>query len=200
MRIPTTEEQAEIEIKRSKFISYSYPITSADEVRPLVKRLWSLHPNASHVVHAFILGKHGDHFGMSDDHEPKNTAGRPALEVLKGSGLTNILVLIVRYFGGTKLGTGGLVKAYTQSTQMVIADIPSEELIERTRFYLEVPYDLYTPIHTILLEHAADTLEEQFATEIKIEGRVPQDRFDSTKELILERSAGRVILQTFEPD
>ncbi len=200
MRIPTTEQLAEIEIKRSKFIAHAYPITSTDEVKPLIKHLWKLHPNASHVVHAFVLGFHGDQFGMSDDHEPKNTAGRPALEVLKGSGLTHILVLIVRYFGGTKLGTGGLVKAYTQATQESIAGIPSEELIERTRILLEVPYDLYTPIHTLLIEHRADDLSEDFATEIRIIGRIPQDHFESAKKTIMDRSAGRVLLQTFESD
>ena len=143
MRVPTATKQAELVIKRSRFIAYAYPIQSSDEVKPLVKELWREHSQATHIVQAFVLGARGDEFGMSDNHEPKNTAGRPALEVLKGSELTNILVLIVRYFGGTKLGTGGLVKAYTEAVQAVIAELPSERLVDHVELSAD-PYDSHT--------------------------------------------------------
>ena len=98
---------AEIEIKKSRFISIAYPVESLEEVKEKVIYTRSLHPNATHVVHSAVVGKSGTLCSSSDDREPKNTAGRPSLEVLKGSGITNICVCTVRYFGGTLLGTGG---------------------------------------------------------------------------------------------
>ena len=77
--------------------------------------------------------------GCSDDGEPSGTAGRPALEVLKGSGITNVLLTVTRWFGGIKLGTGGLVRAYTESAQLALADAPTVELVPLTRFTLSLP-------------------------------------------------------------
>ncbi len=190
MFVPTQPQSAEIEIKRSRFIAYAYPVTTADEIKERIQALWKEHPQASHIVHAYILGDRGDIFGMSDDHEPKNTAGRPALEVLKGSGLTDILVLIVRYFGGTKLGTGGLVKAYTEAAQTAIAGIPSEELIDRIDFSVTIPYELYQPVHAILTAHEADMLHETFETEVHITGRIPLSGFQAAQSAITDRSSG----------
>ncbi len=199
MRIPTETRECEIEIKRSKFITYTFPVETTEDVKRHLKETWGLHPQASHVVQAYILGDHGDIFGMSDDHEPKNTAGRPALEVLKGSGLTRVLVLIVRYFGGTKLGTGGLVKAYTLAAQEGIARIASEELVDRSRFSLEIPYELYTPAQSILADCEADALEEDFGTVITIRGRIPASRFGEANAAVTDRSAGKCSLTLLEP-
>ncbi|MCF7942131.1 MAG: YigZ family protein [Spirochaetia bacterium] len=198
MRVPTATRQTELEVKRSRFISYAYPITGRDEIKPLIRSLWKEHPQASHIVQAFILGEHGDIFGMSDDHEPKNTAGRPALEVLRGSDLTDILILIVRYFGGTKLGTGGLVKAYTEAAQQVIAGLPSEEQIIRRDFSVSLPYDLYQPVHTLLLGHGADMIQETFATAVEITGRIPESSFAAAAQEILDRSAGACALTSLD--
>src|SRR5690554_2814069 len=112
MRIPISPASAEIEIKRSRFIAIVEPVTDTETMKTLISATRAQHPQANHVVHAAIMGEQGSQFSYSDDHEPKNTAGRPVLEILKGSDITNILLMVVRYFGGTLLGTGGLVKAY----------------------------------------------------------------------------------------
>ena len=112
MKIPTARAEAEIEVKKSRFIAIAIPANSLEDVKKAVQQVRSEHPDATHVVHAAVIGKAGTIYSSSDDKEPKNTAGRPALEVVKGSGITDIAVCIVRYFGGTLLGTGGLVKAY----------------------------------------------------------------------------------------
>lgn len=204
MRVPTQTSQAEFEVKRSRFLSYAIPISDTDEVKPAVERLRKEHPQASHVVHAFIIGESADQFGMSDDHEPKNTAGRPVLEVLKGSGLTNILVMVVRYFGGTKLGTGGLVKAYTTSAQLALEHLPSEQIIRRYDIRVVCGYDLFQPVHTILLEHRADRLDSQFLTEVTITGRIPVQEYEEARTAIRDASSGEreleIIPATASPD
>ncbi len=86
-------------MRKSCFIAHAIPITSLDQIKGLVQKAREEHPQAVHVVHAAVVGPKGDLYSFSDDREPRNTAGRPAFEVLKGSGITNILILIIRYFG-----------------------------------------------------------------------------------------------------
>jgi uncharacterized YigZ family protein len=120
VRIPLESAQTELEVRKSKFLAFALPCTSLTDAKHMVSTLKAEHPGANHVVHAAVIGERGDEFSYSDDREPKNTAGRPALEVLKGSGITNVAIFIVRYFGGTLLGTGGLVKAYGESAKKVL--------------------------------------------------------------------------------
>ena len=165
--------ETEIEVKKSKFISIAYPVETLEEVREKVLFTRSLHPNATHVVHSAVVGKSGTLFSSSDDREPKNTAGRPSLEVLKGSGITNICVCTIRYFGGTLLGTGGLVKAYGDSTKEVLKIVKTEELIERESFVVIMQYDQYTLSKRLLEESKATDLEEDFGVGITIRGKIP---------------------------
>ncbi|MGM0431928.1 MAG: YigZ family protein [Spirochaetota bacterium] len=190
MRVPTASCRNEWEVKKSKFISVARPLNQPDEAKELVLAARNEHPQASHVVYAYLYGESGDQFGMSDDHEPKHTAGRPVLEVLKGSGLTNIIVLVIRYFGGTKLGTGGLVKAYTKAAQAVVSAVPSEELVSRKQFFVTIPYDLYQPLRSMLEECQADMITEQFGTRVTITGRIPDEHILKAQEELRERSSG----------
>jgi len=185
--LDTLLERAETEIivKKSRFISIALPCRSMEEVKPFVKSIWEEHPEATHVVHAAVIGKEGKMFSMSDDREPKNTAGRPALEVVKGSGITNILVCIVRYFGGTLLGTGGLVKAYGDSAKEVLKIVKTEPLIERISFSMLISYEYYENIKRLLGEVEATGVSEEFATGITLKGLVPE----SNKALLGERFA-----------
>ena len=96
MDILLKRAECEIVVKKSRFISIALPCTSLEDIKPLVKSIRDEHPDSTHVVHAAVIGPKGDLYSMSDDREPKNTAGRPALEVLKGSGVTNILVFPMR--------------------------------------------------------------------------------------------------------
>ncbi len=131
---------------------------------------------------------------MSDDGEPHGTAGRPAHDVLKGSDITNCLVTIVRYFGGTKLGTGGLVRAYAGATREVLAGVPVEELVEKRGFSVTVPYELYEPVRKILLEAGAEIEDEAFTEAVRVEGRLPADAVPRCAEALREASSGAVFL------
>ena len=187
----------EIEIKKSRFISIAYPVESLEEVKEKVILTRSLHPNATHVVHSAVVGKSGTLFSSSDDREPKNTAGRPSLEVLKGSGITNICVCTVRYFGGTLLGTGGLVKAYGDSTKEVLKIVKTEELIERESFTAVMQYDHYTLAKRLLDETTATDITEDFGVGITIIGKIPLSMHDNLQKGFQNIGQGRIQL-TFQ--
>lgn len=188
MRDLKEERSTELIVKKSRFISIARMCNTPADVKRLVDETRAKYPDATHVVHAAVMG---NQFSFSDDHEPKNTAGRPALEVLKGSGITNIIVLIVRYFGGTLLGTGGLVKAYGDSTKLVLDGIATEELVEKASFSLTIGYEMYENVKRILTSLNADSIKEDFGTEISISGQIPASEKDSLSSRISDLSNGR---------
>ena len=194
MLVPKGSSLEIIEIKKSRFISIGMYVSSADEAKEIVKATRKKYTDSSHVVHAFLSGPTIDIFGFSDDREPSGTAGRPVLEVLKGSGITNIIVLVVRYFGGTKLGTGGLVKAYTESAQKALESLPVEEFIAKISFKLDLTYGLYDQIIKTLKIYSAEFKEPVFDTQIHIIGKLPEREFIAASEAIRDISAGRVRL------
>lgn len=194
MDILLNRAECEIVVKKSRFISIALPCSSLEEIKPLVKTIREEHPDATHVVHAAVVGPKGDLYSMSDDREPKNTAGRPALEVLKGSGVTNILVCIVRYFGGTLLGTGGLVKAYGDSAKEVLGVIETEPLIAKSGFTMLISYDMYENVKRLLKEVQASAVEEEFASGITIKGMIPASNRDALAKGFQTITMGRCTL------
>ena len=194
MLIPTARAEAEIEVKRSRFISIAIPTSTMEEVKEAVLSVRAEHPDATHVVHASVLGKAGTIYSSSDDREPKNTAGRPALEVVKGSGITNITVAIVRYFGGTLLGTGGLVKAYGDSAKEVLKIVPTEPLIEKTSFSMTIPYNAYTLIKRLFETLSVTVTDESFDISIKLEGQLPADNLGKLEEGAADIGQGKILL------
>lgn len=188
MKVLKEEKQAELVVKKSRFISIARMCSSPADVKRIVDETRAQYPDATHVVHAAVMG---NQFSFSDDHEPKNTAGRPALEVLKGSGITNIIVLIIRYFGGTLLGTGGLVKAYGDSAKLVLDGIKTEELVEKSSFSLTISYEMYESTKRLLASVAADSIKEDFGTEISITGTIPVSNKDTLASQISDLSNGK---------
>lgn len=192
-RLKTTSE-AEIVVKKSRFIAIALPISSLDEVKTLVREVWQRHPEATHVVHAAVVGDSGSLYSCSDDREPKNTAGRPALEVLKGSGITDIIVCIVRYFGGTLLGTGGLVKAYGDAVREVLSTVETEEIVRRTGFSILTGYEFYDRIRRALPSYDISGLEEDFGEGIRIRGEIAETQKEAFDELFSSLTMGRASL------
>ena len=113
---------AEITIKKSRFIATLSHFENQDELKKAIDETRKANPKARHVVHAAVFGEKCDVFSMSDDREPKYTAGKPMLNILIGSGLKNVGVITVRYFGGTLLGRGGLQKAYSDVCKAVVKE------------------------------------------------------------------------------
>ncbi len=191
MKRPIETKTEEIEVKRSRFITIGQYLDDAGEIKGIVNALKAEHPHASHVVHGAVIGENGEIFSASDDREPKNTAGRPVLEVIKGSGITNILVCVIRYFGGTLLGTGGLVKAYTDAAKSVVDTIACEEIIETVSLTFSVPYHLYEKV-TQALTPTAREISAEFLSDVTITSIFEISEVEQAKAAVTEICSGKV--------
>ncbi len=192
MKIPVKNSSSEMTIKGSRFLSESFVLASQSEVREIVKAQKQKYADATHVCHAFIFGKNAEIMGMSDDGEPSGTAGRPMLDVLKGRGVTNILVTITRWFGGTLLGTGGLVKAYGDGTKNVIEATEFEELVEKSEFTFECDYQQYQLIKKLMENFTLSEIEESFDEKIKVSGKIPTSEFENFTKTVFDKSNGKI--------
>ena len=192
MKVPTSNSSTESIIKGSRFLSESFMISSQAEVRELIKKQKQKYADATHVCHAFICGKNAEIMGMSDDGEPGGTAGRPMLDVLKGRGVTNILVTVTRWFGGTLLGTGGLVKAYGDGAKDVLEKTTFEELVEKSAFSLECDYQQYQIVKKIFEGYQISDTAEDFGELIAISGQIHASEFESFKSAVFDKTNGKV--------
>ncbi|GIZ08754.1 YigZ family protein [Flavobacterium sp. UMI-01] len=157
--------------KGSKFLGYAYPIRCEEEVKPLIETLRKVHPNARHHCYAFQIGAEKIYYRTNDDGEPNNTAGTPIYGQIQSFGLTNILVVVVRYFGGTKLGVGGLIAAYKTTAQ---ATLDSCNIIEKTvdvSFLISFDYQNMNKAMRIIKEKKLEIVHQQM--EIHPESELP---------------------------
>jgi uncharacterized YigZ family protein len=199
MIVPTTGASVEIVVKKSRFIAFSDYIADEEEAKAKLSALRRQHPAASHVVHAWILGESASIFSISDDGEPKHTAGRPVLEVLKGSGLTHVTIMVVRYFGGTKLGTGGLVHAYAEAAKRVLAKTGSAEFMPVIRFHLRLAYESFEQAKRILAQHGSELSDEQFGADVFLAGTIPQSELQAADAALSELTAGKTRIVSVQP-
>ena len=185
-------------IKGSRFLSELFPCSSQAEARELVKSQKAKYADATHVVHTFVIGPGAEVMGMSDDGEPSGTAGRPALDVLRGRGCTNTVLTITRWFGGTLLGTGGLVKAYGNGAKGVLAAADAaglfEELVAKKSFTFTTDYSLYKLIKNNLELFHISNLTEDFGTEISITGEIHESEYQTFISKLLDISNGKILV------
>lgn len=190
--IPSKKVQSEFSIKKSRFISILLYVESDKEVRQYLKELRAQYSDSRHVVWSYVLGDAGTVYGLSDDGEPHGTAGRPVLEVLKGSGLTYAAVFVVRYFGGIKLGTGGLVSAYTKAAQDVLALTEPIEKIEYTDFCLSCSYSQFEGIKSLINQYDSLDCIENFSENVEISGRIPLQSLEKFRLDVKDLTQGTV--------
>jgi uncharacterized YigZ family protein len=191
MNVLRSNCSAEITVRNSRFLAEAFAVSAQDAARSIIKAQKARHADATHVVHAFVIGPTGGVLGSSDDGEPSGTAGRPALDVLKGSGLTNTMVTVTRWFGGTLLGTGGLVKAYSDAVKAVLAVADTEELVEMRLFSLSVSYEVYERVKREMGARDIEVTGEEFGTEVLVRGRVRADGATDFGERVADLTAGR---------
>ena len=191
--IPAETCRIELRVSNSQFIASAAPANTVDAAKSFLAGVRQEMPDASHHVYAFRIG-YGSSVteGMSDDGEPSGTAGPPVLAVVRGSEIGDIVVVVTRYFGGTKLGTGGLVRAYGDSARAVLAELKTERKIERKTVGIETPYPFYQPISRLLTRLQGIVLDEQFTADVAIFASFPADLVDTFIGEVVELTAGSV--------
>ena len=194
MKVLLEKAKTEITVKKSRFIAEAFPVHSQNEARDQIKKLKELYKDATHVVHSFVVGNSQEICGMSDDGEPSGTAGRPVLDILKGSGITNILITVTRYFGGTLLGTGGLVKAYGDSCKAVLSLCRTEELISKIKFKFLTEYSLYETIKHNFNDFHISNIQENFLSSVEISGEIYEEEIERFKVFLQNISSGKIEL------
>ena len=187
---PIVAAAAEITVKKSVFRAEVFYTDNAQEAKETVKRQKDQYRDARHVVHAFVIGESGAVLGCSDDGEPAGTAGQPVLAVLKGSGITNILVTVTRWFGGTLLGTGGLVKAYSTAAKEALAKVRTEPLIQKAEFICECSYENHNPLLRAAAHLPISFAQTEFAQTVRLSGSIPLEYCNELAQLVTEITKG----------
>ncbi len=191
--------EGEIVEKKSRFIARVQAVQTEEEAAAFIeserKRFW----DARHHCYAYILGEQGQTRRYSDDGEPSGTAGRPILEVLAGSGIRNLAVVVTRYFGGTLLGTGGLVRAYTQAAQAGLAN--SRVAVMRYGFALTVgtDYNGIGKLQYLLGQRGIPIDESEYTEQVRIGCKVPYEEKEKLVKEITEATAGRARVEVSAP-
>lgn len=192
-RIPAERCRIEMTVVNSRFIATADFAATVEEAKNILYGVRAEMPDASHHVHAFRVG-YGNSVteSMSDDGEPSGTAGPPVLAVVRGSNIGDIIVVVTRYFGGTKLGTGGLVRSYGDAAREVLKALKTEEKIEKSILGIECPYSLYEQIKRLITRHNGVVNEETFAADVTVMATFPLDDIEAFSKDVIELSAGRV--------
>lgn len=156
----------EFEIEKSRFICYLNRAFSESEAREYILSIKKLHPNATHHCTAFIIGEHNEIQRSSDDGEPSGTAGVPMLECLKMNNMNDIVAVSVRYFGGIKLGAGGLIRAYSKSVSEAIKTATLMQTVNTQVYKITFRYDLIGKIDYYLSQHNVEILDKEYDQEV----------------------------------
>jgi uncharacterized YigZ family protein len=194
--VPAQGWQIELEIKRSKFLTFAGNAANRDLAEQFIRLLRSEHPQASHVCWAYIAGSPDTTVrSMSDDGEPNGTAGMPMLKVLQHSGLGDIVVAVVRYFGGTKLGTGGLQRAYSDAVSAVLKDLPLNLKVSRTRLSLVYDYAYEGAISRLLGRYDVAEIHTDYAQQIATSLAVATAELQDLQVELINTTSGNIAVK-----
>jgi uncharacterized YigZ family protein len=152
---------AEYKDRGSKFIAFAFPIKKVEDVKPLLQQLKKEHTKAVHFCFAYRLGIDGNTFRVSDDGEPSGTAGRPILHAIDSKNITNVLVVVVRYFGGTLLGVPGLINAYKTATALCLQMVPTIQYPIEIMYELQFDYTVANDVMTIIKQFNCTIINQQ---------------------------------------
>lgn len=194
-----TEIRREYVAVNSRFITTLAPVFSVEEAREFLARIKREYADATHNVPAYIIGGGNSITEFcSDDGEPSGTAGKPALAVLRGSGLGDVAVVVTRYFGGTLLGTGGLVKAYTESTQVAVNAVERGRRIAVCVSMLAIPYNMLERVRWMMSRNRGEILSEDFSSDVTLTMQIPVESMEGFQNELREVSAGKLKAEVIE--
>lgn len=190
--------EGEVIEKKSRFIAQVFPVETEEEAAGIIEETKKKYWDARHNCYAFVLGAGGEISRCSDDGEPSGTAGRPILEVILGKGLRNVLVIVTRYFGGTLLGTGGLVRAYSAATQ---AGIEASQVITKEvgyRLTVDTDYTGVGKLQYVAAQQHVGILDTAYAERVRMVLLAPEALCDKVIQEITEATAGQAKVQKAE--
>lgn len=191
--VPAQTSRIENIVVNSRFIATIGRADTVKQAKAFIQAVRDEMPDATHHVYAFKVGYGGSITeGMSDDGEPSGTSGPPVLAVLRGADIGNVVIVVTRYFGGTKLGTGGLVRAYSGAAKDALAALPIEMKIEKYYVGITAAYTFYERLKILLADHHAAIDGEEFDAETTIYAFLPVDQFDSLTHAVQNLTAGQV--------
>ena len=167
------ESTAETNIKHSKFLAFCTAVHDTEEAEQYVKAVKKRFSDATHAPYAYIMGERGDKLRASDDGEPSGTSGAPILEAIKGEGLTNTLVVVVRYFGGIKLGTGGLTHAYGECAQLALRANEKGKYEKCAVYSVKCDYNAISPIQNKVYSLGGVILGTDYSEGARVEVAIP---------------------------
>lgn len=196
MEFRTIKEDGQVqeEIKKSRFICHAKRVYSEEEARDFITAIKKEHYKATHNCSAFIVGERSEIKRTSDDGEPSGTAGVPMLGVLENHNLTNVCVVVTRYFGGIKLGAGGLIRAYAGSVALAVKEIGIIEIKEQAGIAIQMSYAQYQEYSNFLKEHNLMELETTFTDQIDTIIYVDKEEKENIKSALVEFFNGKVTL------
>ena len=197
--IPEKEARAEIIVVNSRFICSGAPAFTVEQAKNFIARIKVELADASHHVPVYLIGYGSSVIAhCSDAGEPHGTAGRPALAVLQGSGLGDVVVVVTRYFGGTKLGTGGLVHAYADAVKALLEVLPHAEKVPTYLVMLAFQYTFFERVRLIISTHKGVIIDEDFGPDVTVTARFPVEYFDNFQKALGELTRGRVTAEIIE--
>ena len=197
--IPLNEVRTEIMVSNSRFIASLAPAASVEEARAFIARIRKEFFDASHNVPLYVIGCGSTQTAhCSDDGEPSGTAGRPALAVLQGSGLGDVAVVVTRYFGGTKLGTGGLVRAYSDAVRAVLEHVRRAQRVQVFVAMLGLPYNLFEQVRLLVHAHQGEILDQDFAADVTLTLQFLPGHLEGFQDALRELSSGQLAAEVVE--
>lgn len=184
------------EIKKSRFITYLAPATDIDAAKQFIQCIKKQHPSARHHCWAFIAGIPNDShvLGFSDDGEPSGTAGKPMLAQLMGSGIGEVVAVVVRYYGGILLGTGGLVKAYGNGVQQALKLLPTQLKIPCVEYSLNCDYHQLKQIESVIIQYGGGILHTAYTEHVALKIMIPASEVELIKKKIQDIGKGSLLL------
>ncbi len=176
--VPTEQAFTEIMIKKSRFIAYARHIVSREAGMIWLTQIKTEYPDARHHCWAYMIGRPhcATNAGMGDDGEPSGTAGKPILNVLNHKGIGDVMIIVVRYFGGIKLGAGGLTRAYSQAAQAVMEILPTEQQVLMEGIHIECDFSLEQQVRHWTTQVEGSVNEVNYTPKVQMQLRIPQDK------------------------
>ena len=188
----------EIVEKKSRFIAQVFSVSTQEEAVEIIEQTKKKYWDARHNCHAFVIGENGETTRCSDDGEPAGTAGRPMLEVLTGRDIRNVLVIVTRYFGGTLLGTGGLVRAYSQATKAGLDASVVVEKMSGRKTIIETDYNGIGKLQYIARSMELTEMDTQYSDKVVMTILVPEDRRAELAKKVTEATAAQAVINDDE--